>query len=252
MEKNFLFVARWLAPTGGYDIALKSILISILIHAASLATEFLLFGTIIYAFWPRLALTVITSLPFVVFALCGFAVAVQSRQRLRELADSDALTGLSNRRAFLSAMADEAKRNRSGYLLLLDGDAFKLINDTLGHATGDRALQAIAAQLAPLISPDLTVARLGGDEFGILLTGDDPDSQLARVEQLICGGVGFNQMDGGQDLVVFLSAGAAAFVPARPSALTMREADKALYAAKKLGGARLMLADCSMQIARSA
>lgn len=101
-----------------------------------------------------------------------------------DLARRDALTGLANRRLF-----EECLRERIGgrgapqlgrlALLFLDLDGFKAINDTYGHAAGDRVLCAIGARLEGLVRSGDLVARLGGDEFGVLLADIDANSSVA-------------------------------------------------------------------------
>jgi diguanylate cyclase (GGDEF)-like protein len=97
----------------------------------------------------------------------------RTRSELERLARTDDLTGLLNRRAFMSQLEHElavASRYASPLaLLLLDLDNFKGINDSHGHGTGDRALQLVAETLSRCVRTPDTVARLGGDEFAVLL-----------------------------------------------------------------------------------
>ncbi|MEI8325758.1 MAG: GGDEF domain-containing protein, partial [Betaproteobacteria bacterium] len=98
---------------------------------------------------------------------------------LCELSLKDPLTGLGNRRHFLSALEREIDRvARSGeqaLLLMLDIDHFKKVNDTYGHPAGDQILQSVAACLLECVRPMDTVARFGGEEFAIIL----PNCQTA-------------------------------------------------------------------------
>ena len=96
----------------------------------------------------------------------------------------DALTGVGNRRAFdedvMAALVD--RRQNSGLLLaVLDVDGLKAVNDTFGHAAGDRALQAIAAALRLSVRAEDRLYRLGGDEFAALCTGGDRAALAARL-----------------------------------------------------------------------
>ena len=104
--------------------------------------------------------------------------------RLRKLADNDALTGLFNRRRFEEELKREVaalgRREQPGALLVLDLDNFKDINDAHGHACGDQVLREIAAILRSRVRSSDTVGRLGGDEFAILLPDADP-SEARRV-----------------------------------------------------------------------
>ncbi len=112
--------------------------------------------------------------------------------RLRRASFTDELTGLLNRRAFLT-MAEEQlqaarKAGHDAVLFYLDCDAFKQINDTYGHATGDRALREIARALRGAVRESDLVARMGGDEFTMLAVdaiGDCADTIRARVFERI-------------------------------------------------------------------
>ena len=92
--------------------------------------------------------------------------------RLRELAETDALTGLANRgvlQARLEAAALDAAAAPPSALLLVDLDGFKQINDTFGHSAGDDCLKEVAARLRSTCADDSLIARLGGDEFAIVI-----------------------------------------------------------------------------------
>ncbi|MEN9537834.1 MAG: hypothetical protein RLZZ126_69 [Pseudomonadota bacterium] len=92
---------------------------------------------------------------------------------LCELSLRDPLTGLANRRHFLSALGREiasvARSGDSTLLLMLDIDHFKQVNDTHGHATGDRVLSIVAETLSACVRPKDTVVRYGGEEFAVIL-----------------------------------------------------------------------------------
>jgi len=113
---------------------------------------------------------------------------IMHEERLRHLADHDALTGLLNRRAFEFAVAQHlamaARYGSPGALLLIDVDNLKYINDTRGHQVGDQALiQLGEAMRARLRSSDV-IARLGGDEFAVLLPHADVETGRSVAEQL--------------------------------------------------------------------
>ncbi len=114
----------------------------------------------------------------------------QTEEKLHFLAHHDPLTELTNRSLFndrLASALHAAQRHQSGLaLLFLDLNDFKLINDTYGHAMGDRVLCAIADRLKGAVRATDTVARMGGDEFTILLT-DIPsrDAVSRKVEQIL-------------------------------------------------------------------
>jgi diguanylate cyclase (GGDEF)-like protein len=99
---------------------------------------------------------------------------VEQDRRVRHEADHDSLTGLANRRALErtldASLARAGARARSVGVIMLDLDGFKAINDTHGHAAGDRALREVASRLQRCVRERDLVARLGGDEFVVVLT----------------------------------------------------------------------------------
>ena len=158
------------------------------------------------------------------------------RQRTRH----DELTGLLNRSAFKEAMGTEiaarAAVGGSGMVLMLDLDNFKFINDTMGHDTGDRVLQAVAKGLQSVVGHDEYLARLGGDEFVILLpTVGDSDSLRERAEAIntrLSEPIDLQ----GRSLTIRASIGAVQFPKHGSVAVDlMKNADIALYAAKSFG-----------------
>ncbi len=110
-------------------------------------------------------------------------------ERLQFLADRDALTGLFNRRRFYEELRRQSALERRyggrSTVMLLDLDGFKYVNDTLGHATGDRLMQVIAAKMSGRLRESDVLARLGGDEFGILLAGAPVEQAEAVAESLL-------------------------------------------------------------------
>ena len=108
--------------------------------------------------------------------------ARRSHDRIIELARYDPLTGLANRALFRESLGENlARATRTGRgcgLLFIDLDHFKSVNDTLGHAAGDRLLRETAKRMEAAVGGHATLARLGGDEFAVLL----PDASLRRVK----------------------------------------------------------------------
>jgi len=100
-------------------------------------------------------------------------------QRMKRLANTDALTGLPNRRSFVKhwedALARSKRRDHSIGLLLVDADRFKAINDSAGHAMGDVVLRAIGATLMTVAQTPDFAARIGGDEFALCSVHTDED-----------------------------------------------------------------------------
>lgn len=166
------------------------------------------------------------------------------QQALQKLADTDALTGLGNRRHFSSALdqaigtADHA--SPSLVLLALDLDHFKAVNDGHGHAAGDRVLQHLAELLKRDCRPGETLARLGGEEFALLLPGIDAEHAAQRAEALRAA---CESLDVGLGRPVTLSVGLAPWRPGETSSVLMQRADAALYRAKSEGRNRVAKAD---------
>ena len=159
---------------------------------------------------------------------------------LRQRADRDALTGLANRAAFRTRL----EAGDAGALLLLDLDGFKAINDAHGHAAGDACLAMVAERLAAAFAEALVAARLGGDEFAVLLPV--PERRLAAARRIADAVRTLSlpvEWDG--RLLRFGVSGGLAFADARRLAdpdRWLREADGALYAAKRLGKGRIRIA----------
>ncbi|MET3436498.1 diguanylate cyclase [Sphingomonas sp. 1185] len=145
----------------------------------------------------------------------------------RRLADTDSLTGLFNRRAFL----DQAI-GRSGpqTLILVDIDHFKRINDQLGHDGGDEVLRGFAHALVDLVGPDTLIARIGGEEFALLTDaarGPDIDQLLARLREVA--------YPSGLKVTASLGLCTGPMLDETDWRAIYREADQALYAAKNCG-----------------
>ncbi|MBM5825522.1 MAG: EAL domain-containing protein [Cyanobacteria bacterium M_surface_10_m2_119] len=174
-------------------------------------------------------------------------------QRLEQMAYEDSLTGLPNR-ALLGQRLEEAlaAARQSGRLLAvgyLDLDAFKLINDSYGHAVGDELLALMAARLRRSMHPGDTVARLGGDEFVVVLPDLESREQLlARAEALLALIAEPCTIGEGYRVAVSTSLGLRLVPPddAGPD-LLLRQADQAMYAAKRAGRSRIHLFDPSFE-----
>lgn len=177
---------------------------------------------------------------------------VAANVRLNHLATHDALTALHNRAALAAEMeAKIAAAREAGTavaLAIVDLDNFKLINDTQGHAAGDRLLVEVAGRLVALCRSAAFVARLGGDEFAVLAVDPDArDTVLALADGVI------EAMDmpvaiDGRPSVVGASVGVALF-PGHATDATglLACADIALYEAKRNGRRRVALFDASLK-----
>ncbi|WP_225826611.1 putative bifunctional diguanylate cyclase/phosphodiesterase [Streptomyces naphthomycinicus] len=167
--------------------------------------------------------------------------------RLRYEATHDALTGLPNRTLFferLEKALNAAEGQRFG-LCYLDLDGFKTINDSLGHAAGDRLLVEVADRLQSCATaPGEMVARLGGDEFVALTTGPGTERKVDELAERIMNALITPVSIDGRDLLVRGSLGIVEG-PAgeRTAAEVLRSADITMYRAKSAGGNRSELAD---------
>lgn len=172
--------------------------------------------------------------------LAGIAIEQRENEaRIHSLAFYDAVTGLPNR----SLLADRAQlalalSEREGYqtaLLFADLDRFKLINDSLGHAVGDRFLQIMARRFQDSLRESDTLCRLGGDEFVVLLPDCDAEGAAVVAEKLIAAASQEVLMDGKS-----MRAGASVGISLYPEDAgdydaLMRSADTAMYQAKEAG-----------------
>ncbi|GHE50002.1 GGDEF domain-containing protein [Streptomyces longispororuber] len=167
--------------------------------------------------------------------------------RLRYEATHDALTGLPNRTLFFERLekALAAGKGARFGLCYLDLDGFKAINDSLGHAAGDRLLVEVADRLqACATAPGEMVARLGGDEFVALTTGPDTERGVDELAGRIMHALATPISVDGRELTVRGSIGIVEGPAAdRGAAEVLRSADITMYRAKHAGGNRCELAD---------
>lgn len=172
----------------------------------------------------------------------------QVESELRILAEIDSLTGMANRNRFNARLASAIERSvRTGKfmaLLFLDLDAFKSINDSLGHAGGDQVLQEFARRLTQCVRPTDTVARLGGDEFVIVIEGLHKPEDVAVVAAKIVAAMAEDFSVVGTRRRVTASIGIAI---RRDDELDgepiMRRADGALYSVKSGSPGMFCIAD---------
>ena len=174
------------------------------------------------------------------------AERARAEELLAQVARSDPLTGLMNRRAMLEHLEYEAarfQRSRTPFTLLLaDLDRFKSINDTYGHDAGDQALIQTSEQLVQAIRAHDLVARWGGEEFLILLPDTDRQGGLIVAEALREGVAAQKVAIGEQELRLTLSIGVAAYGWGQTIHQCIKAADTALYQAKLEGRNRVVAA----------
>ncbi len=158
----------------------------------------------------------------------------RTRASLRKQAHRDALTSLPNRAAILESLETRLREDHTTGILLLDLNGFKIINDTLGHPTGDHLLSVVGSRLAASVGPEAMVGRLGGDEFAILLTGDVTEAELLRLAHRVAATVASPVTLSGVELTTSASIGVS--LAPRHGTTTdqlIRKADIAMYEAKR-------------------
>jgi len=167
----------------------------------------------------------------------------QRERTLARLATTDALTGLPNRRTFMtglecmSAGAGEDP-SRPGTLLMLDIDHFKRVNDRYGHPVGDRVLQHVAELIRASLREDDLAARLGGEEFAVLLPRTSIDRARGLAERLRAAIASTPAQTDEGAITVRVSIGLSE-VDGCAAKLALRRADEALYIAKGCGRDRV-------------
>jgi diguanylate cyclase (GGDEF)-like protein len=163
-------------------------------------------------------------------------IANDEKARARQIADTDALTGIANRRAFLAEVEVIALRGAGNVAVaLLDLDGFKPINDTFGHETGDRLLVEVSRRLQSVIPENGTVARLGGDEFALLFPCADP-AEAHSVGETAIWLVGEPFVIAHRALCISACVGVSFHGAERTDfRQSLRQADIALYNAKRAG-----------------
>jgi diguanylate cyclase (GGDEF)-like protein len=159
---------------------------------------------------------------------------------LAEQASTDSLTGALNRRAMEEIALRETSRSlRHGHplcMIVIDVDHFKHLNDTLGHAAGDCALQAMVRRINTMLRKNDRIARTGGEEFTILLPDTSASAGLLAAERVRQAIEELEIAFDGKPLRFTVSAGVAQFDPALGSwEAMMRRADSAMYQAKEHG-----------------
>lgn len=167
--------------------------------------------------------------------------------QLRQLASTDALTSLENRRSLdetAASIHDSGVANRRSYgLLILDIDHFKSINDRFGHPVGDAVLSTIAAALRDATRGSDRVFRYGGEEY-VVIFPDATAATLSKLAERLRGAVAQCQVDANGEVVrVTTSVGAALFDPGETVGWReiLRRADAALYVAKQSGRDRTVV-----------
>ena len=175
-----------------------------------------------------------------VVSIADISERKRTEQRLRQLAEYDALTGLPNRVLLLDRLGStiEQARRHDAHLavLFIDLDRFKNINDSLGHAVGDGLLRQVAGRLSAVVRSSDTVSRLGGDEFVVLLAELDSAARAGVVASKILKALATPYDVDGHELSITPSIGITVFPEDGDNRdLLLKNADAAMYHAKENG-----------------
>jgi diguanylate cyclase (GGDEF)-like protein len=171
----------------------------------------------------------------------------QKNVELHEISITDSLTGLYNRKHLMETLDREVTRSQRYShpfsLLVVDIDHFKKYNDTYGHLAGDEALRRLASVFKETIRSSDYAARYGGEEFMIILPEISPEKGVEAAERIRCK-VAEQRFEGdGEPVEVTISVGVASYPESGEDAETViRNADEALYEAKKRGRNQVILA----------
>ena len=159
-------------------------------------------------------------------------------EQLHDIARRDPLTGLHNRRHFMELLDElqHAAASDAWYLVILDVDYFKRINDEFGHQTGDRVLVALSAAANAEVRASDCLARIGGEEFAVLLRDVDYHGAVRIVERIRAA---VHALDVGVGRLT-ISAGLVAGEPSLHPTVALSRADHALYEAKRSGRDQLI------------
>ena len=198
-------------------------------------------------------------------ALRGYVITARNiserkvaEQRIRYLARIDALTKVPNRMQFQHLLQRGIARARRGThrlaLVYLDIDKFKEINDTYGHTAGDLCLETLTDRLRRLLPDSAAIGRLAGDEFGVILDQLDPSrnlrAEMVATTRLLQEAITEPLHFQGHQLYMSASAGIALYPGDGNNVIDLiRNADAALYKAKRLGGGALEVYHADMNAA---
>ncbi len=196
----------------------------------------------IFAHGDELASFLVSATTATIFSWIFAGQARKQREQLLHWATHDPLTGLGNRRSLeheLKVAVSVARRHNRAYgLIIMDSDNFKEINDTRGHAVGDRVLQRIADVITSSTRIGDRSFRYGGDEFITILPDVDGEALHTVCRKLV---QGIEEQTKELGTPVTVSLGAALLGPNEDSEAWNRRADQSMYRAKQLGGNRYIV-----------
>lgn len=166
----------------------------------------------------------------------------EAQEKLAYQAFHDPLTGLRNRSWILDLLAEDLRdAERAGKrlgVLFIDIDNFKVINDSLGHATGDEFLRTVSERIAAVLGHDERIGRFGGDEFVVIVPEVESVADLERLAQRILKSINVEVCVQGHSVLPTASIGIGTSRPGATPTSLLRDADAALFRAKDAGRAR--------------
>ena len=189
-----------------------------------------------------LQLSVVVGSSAILFAAVLLSEQILDRleRQIVQLANTDVLTGLPNRRHFQEMFEGALGRTERGgtrlCLAIIDIDHFKRINDTLGHDAGDEVLQQVAQRLSGALRRGDALARIGGEEFAVIMENTELDAALVGLERMRALLASTDiRLSRGVMVQMTVSVGVARWVAGTPEKAFMETVDQALYAAKRRG-----------------
>ncbi len=201
-------------------------------------------GQTVWASWSvSAAIHAKSEQPNLIFQIQDITAKKAAEDQLQYEAKHDALTGLPNRAFFMSRLEKALIKSQESFdyqvsVLFIDLDRFKIVNDSLGHLIGDQLLIGIAGRLSDCLRPDDIVARLGGDEFTILVEGEYDTKEVVKIAERLQEKFAMPFDLNGHEIYSSASIG---ILHRSEKHLTpedmMRDADTAMYQAKRAGKA---------------
>jgi diguanylate cyclase (GGDEF)-like protein/PAS domain S-box-containing protein len=168
----------------------------------------------------------------------------KAESQLHNLSNRDRTTGLPNRNLFFTDLKKLAKQDSHHALLVFDLDNFKKINDSLGHQLGDSLLAKLAMRLSKLTREKDVFYRLGGDEFALVMSGTNDIHTITRMAKQFLAAIATPFKMAGHELVITSSVGIVLFPEdGNTPELLLKNADTAMYHAKKKGNSYLFFND---------
>jgi diguanylate cyclase (GGDEF)-like protein len=184
------------------------------------------------------------------FVLAASVAHILAWRLNEEQALHDELTRLPNRALLADrvrlALARRARDGREVTVLFVDLDGFKAVNDTLGHAAGDRMLVEVAHRIRGIVRMTDTAARLGGDEFAVLLDGHDNRTAVCVADRILAALNRPIRVDGSHERTISASIGVVAVTHETGVDQVLRNADLAMYIAKAAGRGRVEVFEDAM------